>query len=278
MGSTARYESCHTSTINRSIRSAVPITSKCAGFYVILSFAHVVSQKNLWEHCILNLDDISLECLYGNLRKYGHLISTITLRGSCNRRLCEYLYYFIRIYCKHLLFINCYELPYLFPLGPEARAFSIPFPSSASVYSTLQQTNERYMMFSINDGISQDVETHGQCLGGFMQSVWQFEISNHIQPGFSATFCCYINNFAVGSFTLNDFTVASSYAINMMYPIPCCSLRQRRSCLTLCIRCKNQLPFGAGYVRFSSVGRVSFLKGFADVKYIDRSVPAYQVV
>ena len=40
------------------------------------------------------------------------------------------------------------------------------------------------MMFSLHDGILQSVETHGQSLDGFMQSVWQFEISNHIQPGF----------------------------------------------------------------------------------------------
>ena len=214
--------------------------------------------------------------MYGNLRKYGHLISTLTIRGSCNRRLYEYLYYFVRVYCINLRFISSFEVPHLFPLGPEARAFSIPFPSIASEYSTLQETNERYMMFSTHDGISQSVETHGQSLEGFMQSVWQFEISNHIQPGFSITFCCYINNYCVGSFTLNDFTVASMYAINMMFPIPPCSLCQRRSRLSLCVRCKNQLPFGAGYVRFSSAGRISFLKGLADVNYIDRSVPAYQ--
>lgn len=212
----------------------------------------------------------------GNLRKYGHLIETLTIRGWCNRRLYECLYYFVRVYCIKLRSIYSCEIPHLFPLGPEARAFSIPFPSVASEYSTLQETNERFMMFSSHDGILQSVETHGQSLDGFIQSVWQFEISNHIQPGFSLTFCCFINNFCVGSFTLNDYTAASVYAINMMFPIPRCSLCSRLSHLTLCVRCKDQLPFGAGYARISSTGRVSFLKGLADVNYIDRSVPAYQ--
>lgn len=240
------------------------------------SFETLVSQKSLWEHCILDLNELSVDCLVGNLRKFGHLISSLTIRGSCSRMLYEYLFYSIQIYCKKLCFIDSFNLPYLFPLGPGARAFSIPFPSVASEYSSLQETNERYMMFATNDGIAQSIETHGVSLSGFMQSVWQFEISNHIQPGFSITFCCYINSYAVGSFTLNDLTVASSYGINMMFPIPCCSLCQRRSHLTLSVRCKTQLPFGAGYVRFSSVGRVSFLKSFGDVDYIDRSVPAFQ--
>ena len=59
------------------------------------SFETLVSQKSLWEHCILDLNELSMDCLVGNLRKFGHLISSLTIRGSCSRMLYEYLFYSI---------------------------------------------------------------------------------------------------------------------------------------------------------------------------------------
>lgn len=240
------------------------------------SYQSVISHKQNWKHCIVNLNDTIPKYLYISLRKYGYLITTLTLRGFCTHRVYERLFYLIQKYCTNLEFIDSFGLPYFFPLGTETRAFSMTFPSSVSDYVTLMKANEHNMIYSTNDSIIQCLDTRNQDFDGFMQSIWQFEIDNHIQRGFCITLRCYINEFVVGSFTLNDCTVASTYAINLMFPVPKCTMEHKRKYLILSVRCCSQLPFGAGYVRFSSVGRVSFIKGCCDLKFVERHIPSFQ--
>lgn len=171
--------------------------------------------------------------------------------------------------------MDSFSLPYLIPLTDSVFAFSLSFPSTLSVFLTKGITNERNVVYSAGDCIVQCMDLHGHALDGFTQSIWQFEIENGLHTGYSVTFECRVNNYTVGEFTLQDSSVASTYAINMLYPIPKCAAGANHCCLTLSLVCTTHLPFGSGFVRVSSLGRVSLLKSRDHISVIDPSVPEY---
>ena len=213
--------------------------------------------------------------IFATIRRYGHLIKSIRIRGFFSLCLKERLLTVINMYCTNLEFIDSYGSPYLFPLSLKTTAFSITFPSCASNYLTVRDHYERYLMYSKNDTIVQYMDTHGQDFSAFRRSIWQFEVENHLRKGYTATFECMINSVVVGSFTISDASTGAIYAINMMYSIPKASLFIQKGYITLAIRCATQLPLGAGYVRVSSIGRVSFVQCSNDLKKIDTLIPSF---
>ena len=218
---------------------------------------------------------MSAQHVFTTIRRYGHLIKSIRIRGFFSLCLKERLLTVINMYCTNLEFIDSYGSPYLLPLSLKTTAFSITFPSCASNYLTVRDHYGRYLMYSKNDIIVQYMDTHGQDFSAFRRSIWQFEVDNHLRKGYTATFECMINSVVVGSFTISDASTGAIYAINMMYSIPKASLFIRKDYIALAIRCATQLPLGAGYVRVSSIGRVSFVQCSNDLKKIDTLIPSF---
>lgn len=216
--------------------------------------------------------------IFATIRRYGHLIKCLRIRGHFSVCLKERLFPVINMYCTNLEFIDSFGSPYLLPISNKTTAFSLTFPSCTSNYLTVRDNYDRYLMYSKNDIIIQYMDTYGHDFSTFRQSIWQFEIDNHLRKGFTATFECMINNLVVGSFTIADASIGAIYAINMMYPILKGSLDVGHGYLTLAIRCATQLPFGAGHVRVSSIGRVSFVQCPDDLKKIDSLVPSFVIM
>lgn len=238
-------------------------------------FCEHVSSKYNWESCTIDFSHISFRRAFLLFREYGTLISTLRLRGPVSACTLESLFYVVTKYCPHVCYVDSFSLPYLIPVTDGVFAFSLSFPSTLSVFLTKSIANERNVVYSAGDCIVQCMDLHGHALEGFTQSIWQFEIENGLQTGYSVTFECRINDYVVGEFTLQDSSVASTYAINMLYPIPKCAAGANHHCLTLSLVCTTHLPFGAGFVRVSSLGRVSLLKSRDLTSVIDPSVPAY---
>lgn len=231
-----------------------------------------------WNDCTLDFRFMSSQHIFATLRKYGHLIKSLKIRGSFSACLKERLFLVIKQYCTNLEFVDSFGVPCLFPLSLRTTAFSITFPSCASDYLTVRDHHDRYLMYSKNDSVVQCMDTHGQDFSAFRRSIWQFEIDNHLRDGFTVTFECMINHVVVGSFTISDASTGSIYAINMMYIVPKSSLFTSSGCITLAIRCATQLPFGAGYARVSSIGRVSFVQCSDDLKRIDSMIPPFVIM
>lgn len=202
------------------------------------------------------------------------MISTLVLHGStsdCDR---ERLFYVIHKYCPNLQNLNSFGVPYLISVNDKLTSFSLTFPSCVSDYLTLNVLNEKHMMYSPTDCIVQSMEIHNQDLHLFTKSIWQFEIENNVERGFSTSFQCFVNDVPVGAFSLEDGSIASLYSINLLFPIPAIALSRKYHNLTLSIRCVSQLPFGAGYVIISGIGRVTFLRD-DNVCKMDPVVPAF---
>ena len=238
-------------------------------------FERSVAHPHNWKNCTLDFGSMRTEHVFATLRRYGHLIQCVHICGSLTVCLRERLYQVMRQYCTNLEYVDSFGIPSFFPLSGKTTAFSITFPSCSSDYMTGRRDIDRYLMYSKNDCVVQCMDTHGQDLSAYQQSIWQFEISNHLCDGFSASFECVINSVVVGTFTINDASSGSVYAINLLYSIPKSSICLNHGYISLCVRCATQLPFGAGYARISSVGRVSFLQTPSDLKRINSTVPPF---
>ena len=238
------------------------------------SYKQCVSHQSLWKHCTIDLQRVPFLIILSLLQNYGHMISTLVLHGSASACDRERLFYMIHKYCPNLQYLNSFGVPYLISVNDKVTSFSLTFPSCVSDYITLNNLNERYVMYSPTDCIVQSMEIHNQDLHLFSRSIWQFEIENNVEKGFTTSFQCFVNDVPVGSFTLEDSSVASIYTINLLFPVPEHALSKKYHNLTLSIRCKNQLPFGAGYVVISGIGRVTFLRADNTCK-IDPIAPAF---
>lgn len=243
--------------------------------FLIISYNQCVSHYSNWNHCVIHLQQLSFPILVSLFQRYGVLVSTLEIRGSaslCDR---ERLFYVIKKYCVNLEVLDAFSVPYLIVSSSKISSFSISFPSCVSDYSSSNALNERFTMYSDSDSIAQSMEIHNQDLSVFTQSIWQVAIDNHIESGYSISFQCSINNHPCGSFSLMDSTVAEQYKLNLLFPIPEDSLSLEYCKLTLSICCTSSLPFGAGYVTVSKVGRVTFIKDLKSAVNVKADVPSF---
>lgn len=243
--------------------------------FLSISYNKCVSHYSNWNHCFIHLQQVSFPILVSLFQKYGALVSTLEIRGSaslCDR---ERLFYAIKKYCVNLEVLDAFGVPYVIALSSKISSFSISFPSCVSDYSSSNALNERFSMYSDRDSISQSMEIHNQDLSAFKHSIWQVAIENHILNGYSGSFQCCINGHPCGSFSLMDSTVTEQYKINLLFPIPEDSLSLEYCKLTLSICCTSSLPFGAGYVTISKVGRVTFIKDLNSVMNVKTDVPPF---
>ena len=238
-------------------------------------FESIVSLPDNWEHCVLDLRSMTSQRVFATIRKYGELIRTLKIIGPLSILSPRRLYDVIAQYCPNMEFVDVLGIIGFFPLSKKTTAISFPFPSCSSDYLTIRDPRDRFCIYSMNDSVCQNMSTCSQDLSRFGGMIWQFEIENHIREGFSLTFQCIINSFVVGSFSVADATTGRLYAINMYYPLPKIAGFLNTGILSLTIRCASSLPFGCGYVRISSCGRVSFVVDSKDFAKIDPIVPSF---
>ena len=230
--------------------------------------------KTNWNDCTLDFSVISICSAILLLKQYGSYISTIRLRGNVSPCNMKYVMEEITKCCPNLDYFDSFCPFSLVPCIDNLCALSVPFPSATSTYHTESIFNTDRVFYSCGDYVFQSIPMKQPMLN-YTLSIWQFEIENSLQAGFSVTMECCINGWPVGEFMVQDKSVADVYTINMLFPIRPHTFVNNLQYLVLSLRLKNSLPFGAGAVRVSSIGRVSFLKSRDYVSFIDHSVPPF---
>ena len=226
-----------------------------------------------WHDCILDFSAIPLGCAVSLLKEYGSFITTLRLRGTLSPCEMSHMVGVVVRCCPNLKYFDSFCPFSLVPWSTSVCAFSVPFPSATSTYLTAGIHNKAHLFYAAGDTVIQAIPQGFKCDYAF--SIWQFEIDNTVQMGYSVVMVCCINGCPVGEFTLQDSSVADTYAINMLYPVPSFALRANPRSLTFSLRLNTSLPFGAGAVRVSSIGRVSLLKSDDAIRFINPSVPEF---
>lgn len=218
---------------------------------------------------------MSLPIIISLFKRFGPFISVLELRGFASAALRECLYHVIHTYCVHLKALNTFHVPYLISVTAETTSFAISFPSCVSDYCTLNALNSRNMMYSPNDSIVQSMELHQQDVSSFHSTIWQFTIRSNLHKGYSVSFQCSVNDFVVGTFSIEEHAGVDFYHINMLFEIPPEALSNTFRNLTLSLRCTSKLPFGAGFVTVTSIGRVYFVKNLNTASLVESTVPPF---